>query len=208
MMMLDTNYLRVVHFSTASVRWRVLPPEDTLHRGRGHQHPEYRGWPCRMEYQDPHPHGSGWGEQMREAHEHSAVEQLAARMVHTHQVAGSSPARATMTPRARQVCSESGCPNWQPCPTHRRRPWSSSDRAARLPANWPKLRAQVRKRDQDTCQGCGCHVPKDQGSIDHRRRGDDHTLANLQLLCDPCHEAKTLAEAAAARRSGGVGGRV
>jgi 5-methylcytosine-specific restriction endonuclease McrA len=106
-------------------------------------------------------------------------------------------------PRASQVCTVSGCPNLQPCPTHRRVAWSGSDRAARLPPNWPKLRAQVRKRDRHICQGCGCSVGPDEGSVDHILRGDDHRLENLQLLCDPCHATKSGSEGAAARR--GVG---
>jgi 5-methylcytosine-specific restriction enzyme A len=106
-------------------------------------------------------------------------------------------------PRSSTVCPVSGCPNLQPCSTHRRAAWSGSDRAARLPTNWPKLRSQVRKRDRHTCQGCGCPTPPGEGSVDHIIRGDDHRLENLQLLCDSCHDTKTTAEAAAARK--GVG---
>jgi 5-methylcytosine-specific restriction endonuclease McrA len=35
--------------------------------------------------------------------------------------------------------------------------------------------------------------------VDHIERGDDHSLANLQGLCGPCHRAKTAQEGVRAR---------
>jgi hypothetical protein len=75
--------------------------------------------------------------------------------------------------------------------------WESSDRESRLPANWHKLRARVKRRDGGICQSCG--QPGTQ--VDHIIRGDNHDLENLQLLCGPCHTRKTQIESAAARRT-------
>lgn len=71
--------------------------------------------------------------------------------------------------------------------------WSSSDRRQRLPTNWPALVAQVRRRAKGKCEAkhhaVGCtRVGRD---VDHIKQGDDHSLANLQLLSGPCHDVKT-----------------
>jgi 5-methylcytosine-specific restriction protein A len=71
--------------------------------------------------------------------------------------------------------------------------WSSSDRRSRLPHDWPKRRAITLKNDP-TCQlryDCCTIVSTD---VDHRIAGDDHRLSNLQGVCHPCHERKTIAE--------------
>lgn len=75
--------------------------------------------------------------------------------------------------------------------THRR-PWANSDRASRLPADWPRRRAAVLRRDAHTCR---LGYPKIctllATEVDHRTRGDDHALSNLQAVCAPCHQHKT-----------------
>ena len=45
----------------------------------------------------------------------------------------------------------------------------------------------------EQCDGIG-------SQCDHDRRGDDHSLANLRWLSEPCHKVKTQHEAAAAKR--------
>lgn len=35
--------------------------------------------------------------------------------------------------------------------------------------------------------------------VDHKQRGDDHRMANLQAACGPCHAHKSAMEGAAAR---------
>lgn len=92
--------------------------------------------------------------------------------------------------RAKGVCSTSGCWQLRPCPTHVVKAWANSDRRSRLPKDWHKIRAQIMTRDQGRCQHCG--APANQ--VDHIRRGSDHSLGNLQALCEPCHRAKTIAE--------------
>lgn len=80
--------------------------------------------------------------------------------------------------------------------------WSSSDRAARLPGDWAKRRSAVRTRAGNRCEWVDndgrCTL---QGrECDHVEAGDNHDLSNLQWLCRPHHEAKSLQEATEARR--------
>lgn len=78
--------------------------------------------------------------------------------------------------------------------------WQDSNRAARLPANWPEIRAAILERD-----GYRCRVRWDDGcetvasEVDHINRGDDHRPANLQAACGWCHSRKSSAEGNAAR---------
>lgn len=77
--------------------------------------------------------------------------------------------------------------------------WRGSDRAERLPADWPLLRMTVLQRDGHTCQlqmdGCTTVATE----ADHIHRGDDHAPTNLQAACAWCHSRKTSAEGNAAR---------
>lgn len=88
-------------------------------------------------------------------------------------------------------------------------PWSTSDRRQRLPKDWPKRRAAVRRRACGRCEGVSLHgEPRwhdtDCDGIgtecDHVKRGDDHSLGNLQWLSTPCHKAKTKAEGPTRKR--------
>jgi hypothetical protein len=52
----------------------------------------------------------------------------------------------------------------------------------------PKIRAAVIARDNGQCRACGGPGTE----IDHIN-GSSQALENLQLLCDPCHNKKTVA---------------
>jgi 5-methylcytosine-specific restriction endonuclease McrA len=73
--------------------------------------------------------------------------------------------------------------------------WSSSDRAARLPGNWARLRLAVLKRDGYHCQIAGPGCTWLATEVDHIVPGDDHGLGNLQAVCTWCHARKTAGEA-------------
>jgi hypothetical protein len=80
------------------------------------------------------------------------------------------------------------------------RPWQGSTRLARLPKDWQRRRQAVIRRDGGRCRRCGAPARE----VDHVVPGDDHTLANLQLLCGRCHLTKSAREgstAAAAART-------
>ena len=67
--------------------------------------------------------------------------------------------------------------------------WAGSDRKARLPGNWDRIRKLVLDRDP-TCKICGVR-PSTQ--VDHvRPKADDHS--HLQGVCYPCHKHKSSSE--------------
>jgi len=80
--------------------------------------------------------------------------------------------------------------------------WNTSTRKQRLPSNWAALRAIVMKNAQYICQatmkdGSRC---TDKGTdVDHIEPGDNHDLANLQLLCQWHHNKKSSREGNTAR---------
>lgn len=77
--------------------------------------------------------------------------------------------------------------------------WETSDRAARLPANWKQLVAAVWKRDGGRCTWrlprSGKRCPRKGADVDHIRNDDNHSLSNLRLLCRAHHDQKTQREA-------------
>lgn len=80
--------------------------------------------------------------------------------------------------------------------------WSTSDRRDRLPHDWPKLRAQTRKRAGGRCEWVlpeGRRCPTPGTDCDHVIPGDDHALTNLQWLCGPHHRVKTTQDNQAAQ---------
>lgn len=81
--------------------------------------------------------------------------------------------------------------------------WSTSDRAQRLPDNWPALKAQTKARAQGRCEAAQ-HDPRCDGTgheADHITPGDDHSGDNLQWLNHWCHKAKTARETAQRNRA-------
>ena len=84
-----------------------------------------------------------------------------------------------------------------------RTPWAGSTRRSRLPRNWPQIVREIKKRAQGRCEA-ERHHPHCTGAgtdVDHINEGDDHRLANLQLLSTICHRAKTAREAAERNRA-------
>lgn len=58
---------------------------------------------------------------------------------------------------------------------------------------WRKLRKSILERDKFTCQSCGLITTVLE--VDHIiPNSDNNNPSNLQALCRPCHEAKTLKE--------------
>lgn len=71
--------------------------------------------------------------------------------------------------------------------------WATSDRRDRLPDDWPKRVAAVKRRAKGRCEATH-HAPECSGrgrDVDHITQGDDHSIDNLQYLSSPCHARKT-----------------
>lgn len=81
--------------------------------------------------------------------------------------------------------------------------WEDSNRRAQLPRDWARRRRMVIERADGQCERLldGVRCTNAGRDVDHKRRGNDHSLANLQLLCSECHTRKTQREAAEARRA-------
>lgn len=83
-----------------------------------------------------------------------------------------------------------------------RKAWEGSTRRQRLPANWEsEIRPAVFARDGDICWWCGLPGADE---VDHKKRGDDHSLENLGPIHGwrtpyGCHKRKSAQEGAAAR---------
>lgn len=80
-------------------------------------------------------------------------------------------------------------------------PWEGSTRKYRLPADWPKRRAAVKRRARGRCEvyEAGMRCRSFGAECDHVVPGDDHSLANLRWICVPHHRVKSAREGAAAR---------
>lgn len=80
--------------------------------------------------------------------------------------------------------------------------WEGSTRRSRLPANWAsEIVPAVKKRDQGICWWCGLPGADE---VDHKQRGDDHSLDNLGMIHGwrtpyGCHKKKSSAEGNAAK---------
>lgn len=89
----------------------------------------------------------------------------------------------------------------QPRPSN----WNTSDRRSRLPADWPKIRKRVLRRDHYECQwkmpDSGDICGQAATDVDHIRRGDDHRETNLRSLCGPHHRQKSSSEGAQAAKA-------
>ena len=67
-----------------------------------------------------------------------------------------------------------------------------------LPADWPKIRAHILKRDpRCTLHLDVCTTRSEQ--VDHINDPADHRPENLRGVCEPCHRKRTHAQAAEGR---------
>jgi 5-methylcytosine-specific restriction protein A len=79
--------------------------------------------------------------------------------------------------------------------------WEGSTRKARLPPNWPTIRAAALNRDGYRCTHTerGERCPERATDVHHLGDGNDHRLDNLASLCAPHHAHESAREGAAAR---------
>ena len=73
--------------------------------------------------------------------------------------------------------------------------WNSSNRASRLPADWPERRRLILQSAYWRCQIKIPGVCTGKATeVDHIRRGDDHQPSNLRAACAACHGKKSSRE--------------
>ncbi|RKT82109.1 HNH endonuclease [Saccharopolyspora antimicrobica] len=82
----------------------------------------------------------------------------------------------------------------------KRESWENSSRSKRLPPNWRALRAQVLRRDRNTCQINGPECSIQATEVDHIQAGDNHSADNLRAVCSVCHARKSALEGSKASR--------
>lgn len=112
-------------------------------------------------------------------------------------------------------CGEPGCSTLTTegrCPKHQRVPWAGrDDKAVRYDGissgRWRTLKRTVTNRDNGCCYACGNAQDDATGDdpaprpfvLDHKvpvsEGGSARNLDNLGLLCPPCDQAKSRAEA-------------
>lgn len=88
--------------------------------------------------------------------------------------------------------------------------WETSDRRDRLPPDWKKRVARIWERDKGQCRWrlpSGARCPRKGADVDHIVNNDDHSEANLRLLCRHHHDKKTAWEAVAGRARRRTGGK-
>lgn len=108
-------------------------------------------------------------------------------------------------PRSLTVCNQPGCPTLTTtshCLDHARKAWAGSTRRARLPRNWPTLRARVLQRDSQRCthhDEHGHRCPARATDVHHLNGDDNHTPSNLASLCSAHHATETGRQGNAAR---------
>jgi 5-methylcytosine-specific restriction protein A len=106
-----------------------------------------------------------------------------------------------MPRRAPLPCTAPRCPHLAVsegrCPAHPRPPRPYGPGYGRtMPQGWDATRSRILDRDGHRCRRCGAEAT----DVDHVRRGGGEHDANLQSLCEPCHDAKSQAEAQEAAR--------
>ena len=82
--------------------------------------------------------------------------------------------------------------------------WTTSRRRDELPSNWQQLRRQTFTRCGGICEHRepdGQRCTNRATDCDHIKRGNDHSLDNLQGLCSEHHKAKTQREAKQSQRA-------
>lgn len=81
-----------------------------------------------------------------------------------------------------------------------RKPWEQANEQRRLTGRpWRRLRERIMLRDKYLCQAClragRLQVGTECDHIVPLAQGGDDSSHNLEAICKPCHDAKTMREA-------------
>ena len=106
--------------------------------------------------------------------------------------------------RAKKICTATlDCPHQQPCPDHPKKAWQGSRRRerTRLSGSRQAKRSKYILQKYDTiCHVCGHPGSNEADHVVPLAEGGADTTANMRPIhSDPCHKAKTQAEAQRAR---------
>lgn len=106
------------------------------------------------------------------------------------------PEHAETKYRTRSSCVECGTPiiGGPYCEAHKPRPRESSRasyRAGYRDPNYHREKQAALTRAKGACERCGSGGRLEVDHIVPLRDGGANTRANLQVLCQPCHKAKT-----------------
>ena len=108
--------------------------------------------------------------------------------------------------RPASPCSSLRCPHLRPCPVHGKRPWEHdrpSAAARGYGPRWKKLRLYILSRDDGLCVPCRAKgLARVATMVDHKTpkaSGGTDDEANLQAICQRCHDSKSGREGQASR---------
>lgn len=78
--------------------------------------------------------------------------------------------------------------------------WVNSNRRSELPADWAATRQRILARDSFRCTWIqdNKRCKERATDVDHKKRGNDHSDANLRALCPGHHKRKSGQEGAEA----------
>jgi 5-methylcytosine-specific restriction endonuclease McrA len=102
-------------------------------------------------------------------------------------------------------CPKAATPGRASCAEHHgdqpwkdRRPWM--ERYGISGSRWQKVRAARIAAANNRCQRCHKRYKDAALQIDHIGDRKDHSVRNTKVLCKPCHDIRTKAQAAEGRR--------
>jgi 5-methylcytosine-specific restriction enzyme A len=105
-------------------------------------------------------------------------------------------------PQAPPRACRSGCPHFQPCPDHSRKPWAARRGISRQQRGYDAKHEALRRQvlsEEPICRRCGFRPSVIGDHIVALSLGGKTVRGNLQGLCERCSRSKTGKEGACMR---------
>jgi 5-methylcytosine-specific restriction enzyme A len=105
-------------------------------------------------------------------------------------------------PQAPPRACRSGCPHFQPCPDHSRKPWAARRGISRQQRGYNAKHEALRRQvlsEEPICRRCGFRPSVIGDHIVALSLGGKTVRGNLQGLCERCSRSKTGKEGACMR---------